>query len=105
MPISLVMGGPDDPKHTAWLFTRGSESVCLEVGESAGGYRLSVRGPGRGRATHEFDSGEAALSAAREYRIALVRGGFVLHRDSDRRESATLRTSRPLRRMRLVRAR
>ena len=99
------MSGPDDPAHVAWLFTRGSESVCLEVGESAGGYRLTVRGPGRGRATHEFDAGEAALSAAREYRAALVRAGFTLHRDTDRRAGRTLGTVRQPQRTPVTRAR
>ena len=62
-----------------------AKTVCLEFREDAGGHHLRVRGPGRARATHEFDAADAALSAAREYHAVLLRGGFVLHRDIDSR--------------------
>ena len=94
LPIFQVMGAPLKPRHAAWLFTRDGESVCLELAEDASGYRLSVRGPGRLRAIHEFDALDAALSAARQYRATFLRDGFVLHRDGDRREPRTLRRVR-----------
>ena len=69
----------------AWLFVRADESVRLEMTRSSSGYRLDMWGPGRARASHEFDDAPAAISTAEMHQKALVEQGFALQARAERR--------------------
>ena len=62
------------------LYTRGRDSVRLEVVLRAGGARLLVKGPGSKRASYDFDD---VLELARQQASIeeqLAAGGFALER-------------------------
>jgi hypothetical protein len=64
--------------QTAWLFTRGRESVRLEVRHSAETVELLVSGPGGRRETYSFADTLAALVHQAEVERRLVGRGFFL---------------------------
>lgn len=64
--------------QTAWLFTRGRESVRLEVRDSAEGVELLVCGPGVKRETYNFADTLALLVHQAEIERRLVGLGFFL---------------------------
>ena len=68
---------PPSPQ-TAWLFTRGRESVRLEVRDSADGVELLVCGPGVKRETYTFADTLALLVQQAEIERRLVGLGFFL---------------------------
>lgn len=73
-------------QRTAWLFTRGVESIHMSVDEqAAGGAALVIRGPGPAVATYDFaDAGELTVFAqAQEQR--LQGEGFQLQAIAERR--------------------
>jgi len=94
--------------HTAWLFTRGSESVrIIRVDTSAGGQTLLVNGPGTETAVHQVDDAMECVRHQSELERRLVGKGFRLERFSsgDRRRGSDRRTALrgPDRRSRLER--
>jgi hypothetical protein len=72
---SLVHG-----PRTAWLFTRGRDSVRLEVQNAERGVQLIVRGPGVKRATYDFPDTLALLVHQAEMERQLVGLGFFLEK-------------------------
>ena len=75
--------------QTAWLFTKGNESIRLEVHADRNVVRLLVKGPGRKRAAHEFPDMTALVSYQSSYEQQLAAQGFSLERfTSERRRWA-----------------
>jgi hypothetical protein len=64
--------------RTAWLFTRGVESVRLEIELGSPGVRLLIAGPGRLRAEREFADVSALIEYQRKYEHGLRQDGFSL---------------------------
>ena len=84
------------PVHTAWLFTRGSESVrIVRVGQSNGTQRLLVNGPGTESAVHMLDDAMDCVRQQSEVERRLVTKGFRLERfiSGDRRRGADRRSA------------
>ena len=77
----------------AWLFTRGEESVRLQIYEQGEGFRLVINGPGSAQVTHEFDSMSSLMIFVTNYQERLRSNNFRLQasaeRRSDRRGSRT----------------
>jgi len=64
-----------DPK-TAWLFTRGRQSVRMEARGAGRNLELVVCGPGTKRATYTFADPFALLNAQREIERQVLSEGF-----------------------------
>jgi hypothetical protein len=64
--------------RTTWLFTRGRESVRLEVRDASEGVELLVCGPGLKRETYTFADTLALLVQQAEIERRLVALGFFL---------------------------
>ena len=74
--------------QTAWLFTRGSESVRIVRAARPDGLVLIVRGPGGASETHEFTDVLACVKYQSDLEQRLVSQGYELERfTSDRRSS------------------
>jgi hypothetical protein len=73
---------------TAWLFTRGHESVRLEAHHvPGGGLRLLINGPGKHRESVAFADAAALIAKQAEYERYLVSRGFLLEQfTSERRK-------------------
>jgi hypothetical protein len=73
--------------ETAWLFTRGSESVrIVRAAGRAGVMHLLVQGPGEATDSREFTSVLACMKYQADMERRLVADGFTLERfTSDRR--------------------
>ncbi len=82
--------------HTAWLFTRGPESVRIVRAVAPGGQmRLIVHGPGDTSETHVFDDVVACVNYQSELERRLVAQGYALERfTSERRSGKTDRRTR-----------
>lgn len=82
--------------HTAWLFTRGPESVRIVRAVTPGGeMRLIVHGPGETSETHVFDDVVPCVNYQSELERRLVAQGFALERfTSERRSGQTDRRTR-----------
>jgi hypothetical protein len=84
------------PVHTAWLFTRGSESVrIIRVGMATGGQYLLVNGPGTEMNVHHTEDAMECVRHQSELERRLVGKGFRLERfaSGDRRRCSDRRTS------------
>ena len=84
------------PVHTAWLFTRGSESVrIVRVGQADGAQRLLVHGPGAEKAVHATDDAMDCVRHQSELERRLVGKGFRLESFSsgDRRRGHDRRSA------------
>ena len=67
--------------HTAWLFTRGSQSVrIIRVGRPNGLQRLLVNGPGSEASVHETDDSIDCVRYQADIERRLVVQGFQLAR-------------------------
>src|SRR3712207_5255872 len=73
-----VMSLAWDPARTAWLFTRGRESVRLQVVPSARGVTLRVAGPGPKRASYDFADMVTLLQHQTDLEGHLVAQGYSL---------------------------
>jgi hypothetical protein len=74
--------------HTAWLFTRGPESVRSVRAVTPGGeMRLIVDGPGDTSETHVFDDVVACVTHQSELERRLVAQGYALERFTSERRS------------------
>jgi hypothetical protein len=76
---------PEAPR-VAWLFTRGRESVCIEVtaGEAGGG-RLTVKGPSSKRASYEFADMMTLMEHQAQLEAQLVTTGYTLEQFTSER--------------------
>lgn len=83
--------------HTAWLFTRGSQSVqIVRVGQACGAQRLLVNGPGTEAAVHHLDDPLDCIRYQSEVERQLVAQGFRLaHFSSADRRTGRDRRSAP----------
>jgi hypothetical protein len=75
-------------ERTAWLFTRGRESVRLEVRATPAGVQLIVDGPGAASSTHDFPGGTLVEAFREEYERTLLADGFKLQAVAERRGDA-----------------
>lgn len=75
------------PPESAWLFTRGSQSVRLVRKEQAGGrVRLVVYGPGDTETSHEFREIAECMKRQTDIEQTLLAEGYQLAaRASERR--------------------
>jgi hypothetical protein len=83
-PIDLDMKAPALYQF-AWLFTRGEESVRLQIVEQGPGFRLAVNGPGLAQANHDFDSMSSLMIFVHEYEEQLRANDFRLQASAERR--------------------
>ena len=65
---------------TVRLYTRGRDSVRLEVVLRANGGRLVVKGPGSKRASYDFDDVTELARQQASVEEQLAAGGFALER-------------------------
>ena len=82
--------------ETAWLFTRGAESVRIIRAVSPDGeLRLIVNGPGDASEVHVFDDVLACVSHQSDLERRLVAQGYSLERfTTERRSGAADRRGR-----------
>lgn len=74
--------------ETAWLFTRGLESVRIVRAATRGGmFHLLIQGPGEATDSREFTDVVACMSYQADLERRLVSEGYSLERFSDRRTS------------------
>ena len=69
----------------AWLYTRGEESVRLQIHELNGGYKLAINGPAAAQVSHEFDSMSSLMIFVTNYRERLESNNFKLQASAERR--------------------
>jgi hypothetical protein len=69
----------------AWLFTRGDESVRMEIYELGDAFRLLILGPGFAQASHDFDSMSSLTIFVNDYQDRLRTENFSLHASAERR--------------------
>jgi hypothetical protein len=69
----------------AWLFTRGEESVRLQIYEQGEGFRLIINGPGPAQVSHEFDSMSSLMIFVTSYQDRLRGNDFKLQASAERR--------------------
>ena len=69
----------------AWLFTRGEESVRLQIYEQGEGFRLVINGPGPAQVSHEFDSMSSLMIFVNSYQDRLRGNSFKLQASAERR--------------------
>ena len=69
----------------AWLFTRGEESVRLQIYEQGEGFRLVINGPGPAQVSHEFDSMSSLTIFVTSYQDRLRGNSFKLQASAERR--------------------
>ena len=69
----------------AWLFTRGEESVRLQIYEQGEGFRLVINGPGPAQVSHEFDSMSSLMIFVTSYQDRLRGNNFKLQASAERR--------------------
>jgi len=72
-------------ERTAWLFTRGGESVRIELSTMAAGVQLTIDGPGPAASTHEFPPGTSVEPFRVEYEKKLQEQGYKLQIVAERR--------------------
>jgi hypothetical protein len=67
--------------HTAWLFTRGSQSVrIVRVGQAIGAQSLLVNGPGTEAAVHHMDDPIDCVRYQADLERRLVAQGYRLEK-------------------------
>ena len=74
------MASVDEGAGAVRLFTRGRDSVRVEVITRANGVTLLVKGPGSKRARYEFDDMEALVRQQADLEQQLTAGGFARER-------------------------
>jgi hypothetical protein len=70
---------------TAWLFTKGSDSVRLEAQCKDGVLKLFINGPGKGRSLCEFADAASLIAYQAKYERYLVSLGFHLEQFTSER--------------------
>lgn len=79
--------------RTALLFTRGHESVHIEIQDGTIGPQLLIRGPGTASRVCDFQDLDALLQYQALCEKELVEDGFQLHAVAERRNGAERRTT------------
>lgn len=74
-------------RETAWLFTRGSESVRLVREENSNGCCLFLYGPATKIVTHEFADLTERMKRQAEIEVNLLAAGYQLAQSSSERRS------------------
>ena len=82
----------------AWLFTRGEESVRLQIYERGEGFALIINGPGSAEVSHAFDSMSSLMIFVTSYQDRLRGENFKLQASAERRGSGGGRSAGPDRR-------
>lgn len=82
-------------QRTAWLYTRGTQSVAMAVDEHARGVSLIVRGPGAASATYHFKSAAMLDAFAHEMDRTLAADGYQLQAVAERRSGGDRRSAPP----------
>jgi len=72
-------------ERTAWLFTKGEESVRLEIRDMPEGVQLVIEGPGEASSHFDFPPGTAVDSFRRDYENKLLADGYRLQVVAERR--------------------
>jgi hypothetical protein len=74
-----ILNSEDTPKpETAWLYTKGPESVRMEALRHRDSFELSISGPGKKRTVLEFGDSAALTVYQTEYESRLVTEGYTL---------------------------
>jgi hypothetical protein len=73
-------------ERTAWLFTRGQESVRMELRTMTAGVQLTIDGPGAATSTHDFPPGTSVERFREEYERKLREQGYRLQAVAERRD-------------------
>lgn len=74
--------------QTAWLFTRGPQSVrIVRAAGTRGSVHLHIHGPGTARESHVFPDVIDCMQFQSEYERRLVESGFALERFTNERRS------------------
>jgi len=76
----------------AWLFTRGEQSVRLQIEEQGDGFKLTINGPGMAQAVHQFADMTALMLFVTSYQDRLRGDNFRLQANAERR---TRQSQRP----------
>jgi hypothetical protein len=69
----------------AWLFTRGEESVRLQIYEQGEGFKLVINGPGPAQVSHAFDTMSSVMIFVTNYQERLRSDNFKLQASAERR--------------------
>ena len=78
--------------ETAWLFTRGPQSVrIIRAAKHDGELHLHVHGPGEARESHIFEDVMECMQHQSDLERRLVAQGFALERFTSDRRSAERR--------------
>ena len=80
---------------SAWLFTRGDESVRFVVRPDGKGLELIISGPASQRATYAFNDAELLRDFAEQHAGRLIAAGYARHATADRRVIRRSAESRP----------
>jgi hypothetical protein len=91
-PIFLIMTTSPALHQFAWLFTRGNESVRLQIHEQGEGLRLLVNGPGSAQASHDFASMSSLMIFVTDCQEQLKANDFKLQASAERRASGRERS-------------
>ena len=74
-------------ERTAWLFTRGDESVRIETHTQSGGFFVFLFGPGEAQAQYSFVETAAVTIFIAERERTLLECGYQLQGVIERRSS------------------
>jgi hypothetical protein len=85
--------------ETAWLFTRGTQSVRIVRAAGSGVVHLLVQGPGEATDSREFADVLACMTYQADLERQLVSEGYALERFTSDRRSADGRPARERRRL------
>jgi hypothetical protein len=80
-------------ERTAWLFTRGDESVRIEMHPQAGGIFVFIHGPGEASAQYTFTESNAVTIVIAERERTLLECGYHLQGVVERRSTGERRAS------------
>ena len=80
--------------RTAWLYTRGGQSVTMAVDENPLGVSLIIRGPGPASTTYDFRDPAELDSFAQEMDRTFTGEGYQLQAVAERRSGTDRRQNR-----------
>lgn len=72
-------------ERTAWLFTKGAESVRIELRVGEQGVQLTIEGPGDASSRLDFPPGASVESLRQDYERKLQTDGYKLQVVAERR--------------------
>jgi len=74
----------------AWLFTRGEESVRLQIYEKGEEFGLVINGPGAAQVNHEFESMNSLMIFVTSYQEQLRNDSYKLQASAERRADRSM---------------